>query len=194
MLAPNCVRLSATPYCNLNTGVGFFFSRGSSQPRDQNHVSCIAGRFFTRWATGEVPHIPCFSWIGRWILYHWPRWDAPHIFKRYLKSLSDWSAHTNEKAPLEICTPSFRQELPKCFLWLWESPKEVWVMKTPKCFQSCQLHVVESPGLLTPCHLDPQTLFGKLPFNYGKKRTKVTWAPFKLSSSLRWSWEKGSLV
>ena len=27
------------------------FSRGSSQPRDQTHVSCIAGRFFTVWAT-----------------------------------------------------------------------------------------------------------------------------------------------
>jgi len=27
------------------------FSRGSSQPRDQTHVSLIAGRFFTIWAT-----------------------------------------------------------------------------------------------------------------------------------------------
>ena len=27
------------------------FSRGSSWPRDQTHVSCIAGRFFTIWAT-----------------------------------------------------------------------------------------------------------------------------------------------
>ena len=31
------------------------FSRGSSQPRDQTHVSCIAGRFFTDWASREVP-------------------------------------------------------------------------------------------------------------------------------------------
>ena len=32
------------------------FSRGSSWPRDQTHVSCVsysAGRFFTHWATGE---------------------------------------------------------------------------------------------------------------------------------------------
>ena len=28
-------------------------SRGSSQPRDQTQVSCIAGRFFTIWATGK---------------------------------------------------------------------------------------------------------------------------------------------
>ena len=31
--------------------VAFPFSRESSQPKDQIQVSCIAGRFFTRWAT-----------------------------------------------------------------------------------------------------------------------------------------------
>ena len=30
------------------------FSRGSSQPRDWTQVSCIAGRFFTSWATREA--------------------------------------------------------------------------------------------------------------------------------------------
>ena len=34
--------------------VGFLFSRGSPQPRDQTWVSCIAGRSFTIWATREV--------------------------------------------------------------------------------------------------------------------------------------------
>ena len=29
------------------------FSRGSSQPRDQNRVSCIAGRLFITWVTRE---------------------------------------------------------------------------------------------------------------------------------------------
>ena len=33
--------------------VDFPFSRGSSQPRDWTQVSCIAGRFFTSWATGK---------------------------------------------------------------------------------------------------------------------------------------------
>ena len=38
-----------------NTGVvASLFSWGSSQPRDQTQVSCIAGRFFTRWATREA--------------------------------------------------------------------------------------------------------------------------------------------
>ena len=30
------------------------FSRGSSQPREWSQVSCIAGRFFTDWATRET--------------------------------------------------------------------------------------------------------------------------------------------
>ena len=30
--------------------VAFPFSRGSSQPRDQTQISCIAGGFFTNWA------------------------------------------------------------------------------------------------------------------------------------------------
>ena len=33
--------------------IAFPFSRGSSQPRDRTQVSCIAGRFFTSWATRE---------------------------------------------------------------------------------------------------------------------------------------------
>ena len=34
--------------------VAISFSRGSSQPRDQSWVSCIAGRFFIIWATREA--------------------------------------------------------------------------------------------------------------------------------------------
>ena len=33
------------------------FSRESSQPRDQTHVSCIAGRFFIVWATRYTTYI-----------------------------------------------------------------------------------------------------------------------------------------
>ena len=32
----------------------FLFSRGSSQPRNQTRISCIAGRFFTKWANKEA--------------------------------------------------------------------------------------------------------------------------------------------
>ena len=34
--------------------VAFLFSRGSSQPRDQTQVFCIAGGFFTNWAIREA--------------------------------------------------------------------------------------------------------------------------------------------
>ena len=34
--------------------IAITFSRGSSQPRDQTQVSCIASRFFTNWATREA--------------------------------------------------------------------------------------------------------------------------------------------
>ena len=38
-----------------NTGVvAYPFSSGSSQPRDQTGVSCIAGRFFTGWTMKEL--------------------------------------------------------------------------------------------------------------------------------------------
>ena len=39
------------------------FSRESSWPRDQTWVSCIAGRFFTVWATGK-PLMDCRYWIN----------------------------------------------------------------------------------------------------------------------------------
>ena len=34
--------------------IAFPFSRRSSQPRDRTQVSCIAGRFFTNWASQEA--------------------------------------------------------------------------------------------------------------------------------------------
>ena len=37
--------------------VALFFSRGSSQPRDQTWVSLIAGIFFTNWATRVAPMV-----------------------------------------------------------------------------------------------------------------------------------------
>ena len=72
------VQLFATPWivvhgilqARILEWVAFPFSRGSSQPRDQTHVSNTVGRFFTSWATGmrsdgklqpwlRVAHLPC---------------------------------------------------------------------------------------------------------------------------------------
>ena len=46
-------------------------SRGTSQPRDQTHISCI-------------------SCIGRWILYHWDTWKA-HIDLQVLSNYQQCS-------------------------------------------------------------------------------------------------------
>ena len=48
--------------------VAFPFSRGSSYRRDQTRVSCIAGRFFTIWATREDPKHSHSSWKSRLII------------------------------------------------------------------------------------------------------------------------------
>ena len=44
------------------------FSRGSSRPRDWTHISCIAGRFFTIWATRECSDHKLFPHLDlRWL-------------------------------------------------------------------------------------------------------------------------------
>ena len=43
------------PQARILEWVAFPFSRGSSQPRERNGVSCIAGRFFTNRAITEAP-------------------------------------------------------------------------------------------------------------------------------------------
>ena len=51
-----------------NTGVGSLsLLQGSSQPRNRTSVSCIAGRFFTTWATWE-PHLMHKEHISIFIL------------------------------------------------------------------------------------------------------------------------------
>ena len=49
---------------NIGVGCHAPFSRGSSWPRDQIWVLCIAGRFFSNWATREV-----HSFLGPYIIY-----------------------------------------------------------------------------------------------------------------------------
>ena len=46
--------------------VAISISRGSSWPRDQTQVSCLAGRFFTIWATKEASSL-CLA-ISNWIM------------------------------------------------------------------------------------------------------------------------------
>ena len=47
------------------------FSGGSSQPRDQTWVSCIAGRFFTVWATRKAAGKWLLDSRGKYVRYYW---------------------------------------------------------------------------------------------------------------------------
>ena len=61
--------------------VAIFFSRGSSQPRDQTHVfcvSCIAGRFFTT-EPPQKPHIYMYVDIIIWAYTHPYTYICTHI-------------------------------------------------------------------------------------------------------------------
>ena len=51
--------------------VAISFSRGSSQPRDQTWVSCIAVRFFTVWATREAPVSLLLKNVRHHLSLHW---------------------------------------------------------------------------------------------------------------------------
>ena len=100
---------------NKNTGVvAISFFRASSQPRDWTEVSCIAGRFFTNWATREA-HILCINFPNHWLAlnclcmvqslrpkHRWPRGiqkDAQHCWssEKY-KSKPQWdvTSHLSE--------------------------------------------------------------------------------------------------
>ena len=52
---PWTIRVHEILQARILEWVAFPLSRGSSQPRDQTQVSCIAGEFFTVWATREAP-------------------------------------------------------------------------------------------------------------------------------------------
>ena len=52
-VAQSCSTLF-NPKARILEWVAFPFSRGPSQPKDRTQVSCIAGGFFTSWATGEA--------------------------------------------------------------------------------------------------------------------------------------------
>ena len=50
------------PQARILEGIAIPFSRGSSQPRNQTWVSCIAGRFCTIWATRKTQKI--LEWVA----------------------------------------------------------------------------------------------------------------------------------
>ena len=65
--------------------VAISFSWGSFWPRDQTHVSCIAGRFLTIWATREV-HVLVYSNLYVWFAPLFTSWSL-ELFLIYVQSL-----------------------------------------------------------------------------------------------------------
>ena len=82
--------------------VAFPFSRGSSQPTDRTQVSCIAGGFFTIWATcmleSEISEQKCYlgktAFLSRWALrgqnYLGDTVILSAIFIKYLPHACHW--------------------------------------------------------------------------------------------------------
>ena len=71
--------------------VAYPFARGSSQPRNQSGLFCIAGAFFTSWATRKprVEITPLCGLFSLWCLYvcihfkHWAKVYIPQIWGIY---------------------------------------------------------------------------------------------------------------
>ena len=63
------------------------FSEGSSQPRNQTQVSCIAGRFFTIWATKEAQDRLHLSAVNRTL-----NWKSLKQ-EKCITSQNIWSIH-----------------------------------------------------------------------------------------------------
>ena len=75
-------------FAGKNTGVGCHsFSRESSQPRDWTQVSCIAGGFFTNWATREA------NMILKSMLF------CINIYSRLTSTPGQINIHIKEKIP-----------------------------------------------------------------------------------------------
>ena len=97
--------------------VAFPFSRGSSWPRNQTKVSCIAGGFFTNWAIKEAPQREASPPTGRRYLpssYSHPVF-VPHPISKWATRPQSHSLYPGYKSGLR--TPVQRQfslELARC--------------------------------------------------------------------------------
>ena len=106
--------------------VAFPFSRGSSQPRNWTGVSCIAGRFFTNWATRKAH----FSYTNNELS------QPPPIFVLFLYSPSEQNFSKKmsvfpvsiaslpilfffKPAPIRFCPPSIPLKLQLLQLSVW---------------------------------------------------------------------------
>ena len=64
------------------------FSRASSWPRDQTHVSCIAGRFLTAEPRGNSRHLWGCIFSSQWFTLLWEQRESIHVIT-LLSSVSE---------------------------------------------------------------------------------------------------------
>ena len=88
--APLSIKFSRQEYCS---GLPFPPPGGSSQPRDRTQVFCIAGRFFTSWASREVLLYELHLWS-----YLHPLWSKQTslypLTPRWQSAFCQWSLST----------------------------------------------------------------------------------------------------
>ena len=82
------------------------FPRGSSWLRDQTQVSCIAGRFFSVWATGEAWTLDLFLGMAEpWMHMYWGEYEYSSLVSREIereesrqrpKGLTQHGAHNHK--------------------------------------------------------------------------------------------------
>ena len=95
---PSFLHCSRIPYQLSHKGsprtlewVAYPFSSGSSWPRNWTRVSCIAGRFFTNWATKEAPLssiIRSITIVTNASKYSHPCWGTIYSIAFFLHNMS----------------------------------------------------------------------------------------------------------
>ena len=145
--------------------VAITFSRGSSQPRDQTQVSCIAGRFFTVWTPRKSSSEDYRSYYKNqllsvfratdilfgsfyvlalgltWISWWCSSW-LPKQF-HFPQIISQWLPISKLPGPQniylnKICSQSMA---PKSYekKWKWKSLSRVWFFANPWTIQSMEV-------------------------------------------------------
>ena len=102
--------------------VAYPFSSGSSQPRNQTGVSCIAGRFFTSWATREALK-QCWA-----VKKSYRVWDINPLGSITLYYLETSALRSSEVGILDLTLSSF---LSSFFLSFFLWPQGIWDISFP---------------------------------------------------------------
>ena len=95
-------------------------SRGSSRPRDWTEVSCVAGGFFTIWATREAlsssTHLCLRMGWARVLILPWGRWGwRMGKASREIQAIASWEGGSKGQSPClwYSSEPNYRMQLTK---------------------------------------------------------------------------------